>query len=135
MLTPVGPPADIRSTWLLLLAVTAALSAANATDLGTSWHLFDLGGRLLVGADADSLYAAHPDLQIGPLALLAAAPSRRSARIWAGRSPAPRRSSGDSGFYTSSLVCATGRSTARRCCSAGSPSWSVGRTLPWQPAI
>ena len=39
---------------------------------GQSWHFFAQGGRLLFanapGAGLQ-LYAAHPDLQIGPLAL------------------------------------------------------------------
>jgi len=46
----------------------------GALALGTSWHFFDQGGRLLTGADPDGLYAAHPTLQFGPLALLVAAP-------------------------------------------------------------
>ncbi|WP_153536806.1 hypothetical protein [Actinomadura macrotermitis] len=44
---------------------------------GGSWHYFDLGGRLLFGNGPGTglhLYAAHPELQFGPLSLLAAAP-------------------------------------------------------------
>lgn len=44
---------------------------------GGSWHYFAQGGHLLFDDDAGQglhLYAAHPELQIGPLALVVAAP-------------------------------------------------------------
>ena len=43
---------------------------------GQSWHFFAQGGQLLLGAGPGTpfqLYAAHPDLQIGPLALVVSA--------------------------------------------------------------
>ena len=51
--------------------------------MGRSWHFFALGARLLVpgptippGVGGLHLYAVHPELQIGPLALMAALPAR-----------------------------------------------------------
>jgi hypothetical protein len=52
-----------------------------------SWHFFDAGARLLFSASGGGglhLYAHHPVLQIGPLALLVAAPLR-VADPWHGR--------------------------------------------------
>ena len=58
--------------WLVLWPWALAWVAFQAGMAGQSWHFFALGGRLLFanapGAGLQ-LYATHPDLQIGPLAL------------------------------------------------------------------
>ena len=58
--------------WLVLWPWALAWVAFQAGMAGQSWHFFAQGGRLLFG-DAPGaglqLYATHPDLQIGPLAL------------------------------------------------------------------
>jgi hypothetical protein len=62
--------------WWLLWPWTVAWSAVWIMQAGVSWHFFAQGGRLLLGSGAGTglqLYAAHPDLQIGPLALAVAA--------------------------------------------------------------
>ncbi|HYM49887.1 MAG TPA: hypothetical protein VET65_04865 [Candidatus Limnocylindrales bacterium] len=41
---------------------------------GLSWHFFASGSRILFSGSGLDLYAAHPELQIGPLAFVAAAP-------------------------------------------------------------
>jgi len=46
---------------------------------GYSWHYFDLAARLITGSGPSAglhVYAAHPELQMGPLAMLAAVPLR-----------------------------------------------------------
>ncbi len=68
------PSALRRVPWpWWLLAPWSALSAAlQAHGAGQSWHFFAEGGRLLVSggpAGGLHLYATHPVLQIGPLAL------------------------------------------------------------------
>ena len=61
-----------------VLWVWAALWALpHLFDVGVSWHFFRQGS-VLIGSDGPGaglhLYAAHPDLQIGPLTFLAARP-------------------------------------------------------------
>ena len=54
----------------------AAWAAVWTMQAGQSWHYFAQGGQLLLGAGPGTpfqLYAAHPDLQIGPLALVVSA--------------------------------------------------------------
>jgi len=74
----VAPPARlalrVRATWPwgVLWPWALACVAFQAGMAGQSWHFFAQGGRLLfVNAPGAGLqlYAAHPDLQIGPLAL------------------------------------------------------------------
>ncbi len=58
--------------WLLLWPWALAWVAFQAGMAGQSWHFFAQGGRLLFANSAGAglhLYAGHPDLQIGPLAL------------------------------------------------------------------
>jgi len=74
----VGPRARlarwVRATWPWWVLCPWALAwvAFQAGMAGQSWHFFAQGGRLLFanapGAGLQ-LYATHPDLQIGPLAL------------------------------------------------------------------
>lgn len=62
--------------WWLLAAWTALWSLPHLGQTATSWRFFDLGSRaLLRGGTGGGLhiYAAHPALQFGPLALVTAA--------------------------------------------------------------
>ena len=67
-------PRRVSWPWWLLwpwTAVWVALQVALKMS-GQSWHFFAQGGQLLFAAGPGTglqLYAAHPDLQIGPLAL------------------------------------------------------------------
>ena len=58
---------------LALLAWTAAWTWRSWDPSGLSWHFFADGAAALTGGSGLHVYAQHPDLQIGPLALLAAA--------------------------------------------------------------
>ena len=67
--------------WLLWpwTAVWVGLQIALKMS-GQSWHFFAQGGQLLFAAGPGTglqLYAAHPDLQIGPLALAVSGVLRR----------------------------------------------------------
>lgn len=70
-------PRRVSWPWWLLwpwTAVWVALQVALKMS-GQSWHFFALGGQLLFATGPGTglqLYAAHPDLQIGPLALATA---------------------------------------------------------------
>ena len=62
--------------WWLLWPWAAAWAAVWTMQAGQSWHYFAQGGQLLLGTGPGTrfqLYAAHPDLQIGPLALVVSA--------------------------------------------------------------
>ena len=67
-----------RAVWIALSLWTLLCSSLHAAAAGYSWHYFMLGARLLTqpaGSGAGlHLYAAHPELQIGPLALAIAVP-------------------------------------------------------------
>ena len=52
---------------------TACCAARTWSTSGLSWHYFADGSRMLVGHLGLHTYAAHPELQTGPLSLLAAA--------------------------------------------------------------
>jgi hypothetical protein len=58
--------------WLVVTAWAAAWGWARARPSGISWHFFATGADLLVNPDVPGgglhLYAAHPELQIGPVA-------------------------------------------------------------------
>jgi len=77
-----------RTVWKLLSAWSALWALVHAPGGGYSWHFFALGGRLLTSPAATRgglhLYAAHPELQFGPLTLLAAVPLRH-LDPWQGR--------------------------------------------------
>lgn len=65
--------------WVAGLVVwSIAWGAAHAIRAGGSWHFFVTGSRILLDPDGAigglHLYAAHPNLQIGPLAFLIAEP-------------------------------------------------------------
>ena len=58
--------------WWVLWLWALGWVAFQAAMAGQSWHFFAQGGRLLFASAPSAglrLYAAHPDLQIGPLAL------------------------------------------------------------------
>ncbi|MFD0574918.1 hypothetical protein [Dactylosporangium darangshiense] len=62
----------------MLTVWTAAWALLHARSAGFSWHYFVLGAQMLASSSPISgglhVYAAHPELQIGPLALLLAVP-------------------------------------------------------------
>ena len=59
---------------LLIVLWTALWALARARPSGISWHFFPFGSDLLIHGAHLHLYAAHPELQIGPLAFLVAVP-------------------------------------------------------------
>ncbi len=63
--------------WLVLVAWALVWAALMARHGGVSWHYFQQGGLSLVDLDDPSgsihVYATHPELQFGPVAMLAAA--------------------------------------------------------------
>jgi hypothetical protein len=67
-----------RGLWIVLSVWTAAWMFLHVSSAGYSWRFFVLGADLLTSASPVAgglhVYAAHPELQIGPLALLAAVP-------------------------------------------------------------
>ncbi|WP_285619380.1 hypothetical protein [Actinoallomurus iriomotensis] len=68
-----------RAVWWCLWTWTAIWTGLRLPGGGGSWHYFAQGSRLLFGDDPGQglhLYAAHPDLQIGPIAFLVATPLR-----------------------------------------------------------
>jgi hypothetical protein len=60
--------------WTGVGAWTALWAWAQANPSGLSWHFFASGSQLLFHGSGLNLYAQHPELQIGPLAFLLAAP-------------------------------------------------------------
>ncbi len=72
---------------MLLCAWAAVWVVPHLWRAGVSWHFFDLGSRLILAGGIRggglSLYASHPNLQIGPLAFLFAVPLR-AADPWHG---------------------------------------------------
>ncbi len=73
-------PLSARLVWVVLVGWAAVWFAARAWSGAYSWHFFWLGSGLLVQPGLPGgglhLYAAHPQLQIGPLALAATIPFR-----------------------------------------------------------
>ena len=64
-------------TWAALAVWTLIWAATRYRQLGSSWHYFRQGARLLFHPGATGglhIYATHPWLQIGPLSYVAAAP-------------------------------------------------------------
>ena len=70
--------ASRRKVWLVLTGWTGVWAWLAASGGAYSWHYFALGAQLLthpgVMGGGLHLYAAHPELQIGPLALALAVP-------------------------------------------------------------
>jgi hypothetical protein len=69
-----------RHTWIGLVQWTglgawiALWAWTQSSPSGLSWHFFASGSQLLFHGSGLNLYAEHPELQIGPLAFLVAAP-------------------------------------------------------------
>jgi hypothetical protein len=80
--TSAPPPADpgdhrFGRVWWSLWYWAAIWTGIRLPGCGGSWHYFAQGGHLLFEDDAGQglhLYATHPELQIGPISLVAAAP-------------------------------------------------------------
>ncbi|MGH3380046.1 MAG: hypothetical protein ACRDP6_35480, partial [Actinoallomurus sp.] len=84
-----GGPRPAR-VWLWLWCWTALWTAIRLPGGGGSWHYFTQGSGLLFGDDRGQglhLYAAHPELQIGPIAFVVATPLRLLGS-WPGRTVA-----------------------------------------------
>lgn len=65
--------AERHPAWTItLLMLTAA--APHATTAPISWRFFRTAGELVLSGTALDTYAAHPELQFGPITFLAAAP-------------------------------------------------------------
>jgi hypothetical protein len=65
--------------WSCLWAWAALWTGMRLPGGGGSWHYFAQGSQLLFGDDQGQglhVYAAHPELQIGPIAFLVATPLR-----------------------------------------------------------
>ena len=60
--------------WVGVAAWTALWAWLQSNPSGLSWHFFVSGSHLLFDGAGLNLYAEHPELQIGPLAFLVAAP-------------------------------------------------------------
>jgi hypothetical protein len=68
-----------RRIWSVLWAWTGFWALVHTPGGGYSWHYFSLAARLLAGSGPSSglhVYGAHPELQIGPLAMVVAVPIR-----------------------------------------------------------
>ncbi|HUY44882.1 MAG TPA: glycosyltransferase family 87 protein [Streptosporangiaceae bacterium] len=69
-------PRRVPWPWWVLWPWAVITVLLHARQAGQSWHFFAQGGQLLLGSGPGTglhLYAAHPVLQIGPLALALAA--------------------------------------------------------------
>src|SRR3981081_1606911 len=60
--------------WAAVAAWTALWAWLQSNPSGLSWHFFVSGSTLLFHGSGLNVYAEHPELQIGPLAFVAAAP-------------------------------------------------------------
>jgi hypothetical protein len=60
--------------WAGVAAWTALWAGLQSNPSGLSWHFFASGSHMLFNGAGLNLYAEHPELQIGPLAFLVAAP-------------------------------------------------------------
>ncbi len=80
LLFAVRPGLSRRRGWWLLTVWTVMWAAWDARGGGYSWHYFQDGAWLLTHPGVPGaglhLYATHPQLQIGPLALLVAIPGQ-----------------------------------------------------------
>ncbi len=63
--------------WAPIAAWAALCDWLQSGPSGLSWHFFALGGHILLTSQRFEVYALHPEFQVGPLALLAAAPLTR----------------------------------------------------------
>lgn len=84
-----GGPRPAR-VWWWLWCWTALWTVIRLPGGGGSWHYFAQGSGLLFGDDRGQglhLYAAHPELRIGPIAFVVATPLRLLGS-WPGRAVA-----------------------------------------------
>ncbi|MCW2946388.1 MAG: hypothetical protein JWR24_3105 [Actinoallomurus sp.] len=80
----------IRPVWWWLWGWTVLWTAIRLPRAGGSWHYFAQGSSVLFGHGPGQglhLYAAHPELQIGPISFLVATPFRLLG-TWPGRAVA-----------------------------------------------
>jgi hypothetical protein len=82
-----------RGTWWiwLVLAVWLVLGALAPNEIAGSWHFVVTGVDVLfrsTGGPWSSLYAAHPDVQMGPVTFLVAAPFVLAGGAGSGKSAA-----------------------------------------------
>ncbi len=64
----------VRNRWPVLILWATAAGLSHVRALGISWHFIVAGSRALFSPNGLALFALHPDLQMGPLTFLAAAP-------------------------------------------------------------
>jgi hypothetical protein len=64
----------VRHSWLVLILWSVVISLVHIPVHGSSWHYFVTGAHAFVSPDLLSLYARHPELQMGPLTFLVVAP-------------------------------------------------------------
>ncbi len=62
----------VRAVSILLVLWTSLWALAAAWQGMYSWHYFVTGARVLASPDGVHVFAAHPELQMGPLTLVAA---------------------------------------------------------------
>jgi hypothetical protein len=110
----------VQRLWIAaLVAWGVTWGAAHVAKAGGSWHFFTSGTRILFDPDGAigglHLYAAHPELQIGPLAFLIAEPFA----VLPGRSSA--WAAGAVMLGCGGVILAATRSLSR----------CAGRGLPW----
>lgn len=68
-----------RTGWVILSVWTTLWALIHAPGGGYSWHYFSQAARIITGSGPGTglhIYAAHPELQMGPLTMLAAIPLR-----------------------------------------------------------
>lgn len=68
-----GSALVVLVAWLAFTVWVAWSMVGARSAVALSWHFFADGGHALLHGDGLSVYARHPELQVGPLALLVAA--------------------------------------------------------------
>jgi len=73
--------------WTVLSLWTVLFTVIHGGSLAGSWHYFDTGARALIAVSDPGgglhLYHSHPELQFGPISLLAALPFTLLPLAWA----------------------------------------------------
>lgn len=64
----------VRHPWWTLITWSLLLSAVHITSHGASWHFLETGVSALFSGHPLTLFALHPELQMGPLTFVLAAP-------------------------------------------------------------
>ncbi len=65
----------VAAVWVALTLWAVGWAWVRRSPSGISWHYFTDGVHWLLATDGIHLYAHHPELQVGPLSLLAVAPA------------------------------------------------------------